>query len=147
MSEAEQRLQELPEEKRRFRILGTYTNTWEHTNDMSILTSFLCALIPAGAFLGTVGGVAALFGFSRTLMASKNEEQKLLEKGLIEGTHLLDAGSSLARRALGYGTLFALLGTGTLFFGVWSMSGASNVSWHISGGKLVVISIVLTLCR
>lgn len=71
--------------------------------------------------------MAAIFGFSRTLMASKHEEQKLLEKGLIEGTHLLDAGSSLARRALGYGTLFALLGTGTLFFGVWSLSGASNV--------------------
>lgn len=72
--------------------------------------------------------MAAIFGFSRTLMASKHEEQKLLEKGLIEGPHMLDAGSRLARRALGYGTLFALLGTGTLFGGIWAMSGATNVS-------------------
>lgn len=82
----------------------------------------------AGTFLGTVGGAAAIFGFSKTLMASKREEQKLLEKGLIEGTHVLDAGSALARRALGYGTLYAVLGTGALCFGVWKLSGASNVN-------------------
>lgn len=81
----------------------------------------------AGTFLGTVGGAAAIFGFSKTLMSSKQEEQKLLEKGLIEGTHVLDAGSALARRALGYGTLYAVLGCGALTYGIWKLSGASNV--------------------
>lgn len=34
----------------------------------------------------------------------------------------------LAIRALGYGTLFAFLGTGTLFYGIWKLSGAKTVS-------------------
>lgn len=78
--------------------------------------------------MGSVAGVAALFGFSKTVIASKREEQKLLEKGIIEGVHLLDAGSSLALRALGWGTLYAFLGTGTFGYGVWKLSGATNVS-------------------
>lgn len=81
----------------------------------------------AGVFLASVGGAAALFGFSKTVMASKREEQKLLEKGIIEGTHLLDAGSSLAMRALGWGTLYAFIGTGALCYGIWKLSGANNV--------------------
>lgn len=116
------------QEKRRFRILGMYIHIVTTYN----LYAYLCSIInyqhfPAGTFLGTVGGAAAIFGFSKTLMSSKQEEQKLLEKGLIEGTHVLDAGSALARRALGYGTLYAVLGCGLLTYGIWKLSGATNV--------------------
>ena len=81
----------------------------------------------AGVFLASVAGVAAMVGFSRTVMASKREEQKLLEKGVIESVQLLDAGSSLALRALGWGTLYAFLGTGALCYSIWKLSGATNV--------------------
>lgn len=41
---------------------------------------------------------------------------------------MAESGSSLALRALGYGTLFAVVGTGTLAFAIWKLSGAKNVS-------------------
>lgn len=77
--------------------------------------------------MATVAGVAAGAGFTKTMLAAKKEEQKLLEKGLISNVHLLDSGSSLAMRALGWGTLYAVLGTGTICYGIWKLSGATNV--------------------
>lgn len=91
--------------------------------------------LTAGIFLASVAGVAAIAGFSKTLAASKKQEQVLLEKGVIENVRLLDAGSSLAMRALGWGTLCAFLGTCTLSYGVWKLSGATNVrSTDFCGG-------------
>lgn len=81
----------------------------------------------AGAFLGLVGGVAALFGFSRTLGRAKREEAAFIAKGGRETLILMDAGSSLALRALGWGTLYAFLGTGAFCYGVWKLSGATNM--------------------
>lgn len=40
----------------------------------------------------------------------------------------MDEGSALALRALGYGTAYAVLGTGLFCFGVWKLSGAKDVS-------------------
>lgn len=121
---ASPKLQQMSDEERKFRIKGIYNNPNHYIpHCTSLLSNRL-----AGVFLGSVAGVAALFGFSKTVMASKREEQKLLEKGIIEGVHLLDAGSSLAMRALGWGTLYAFLGTGTFCYGVWKLSGATNVS-------------------
>jgi hypothetical protein len=40
-------------------------------------------------------------------------------------------------RALGYGTLLAVVGTGTLFFGIWKLSGAHNVS-SVQLSKLII---------
>lgn len=74
-----------------------------------------------------VGGMAALAGFSKTLSTAKREEQKLLEKGVIETVHLLDAGSALAMRALAWGTFYAVLGTGSICYAIWKLSGAKNV--------------------
>lgn len=81
----------------------------------------------AGIFLASVAGVAAIAGFSKTLATSKRQEQVLVEKGVIENVRLLDAGSSLAMRALGWGTFCAFLGTFTFSYGVWKLSGATNV--------------------
>lgn len=85
----------------------------------------------AGAFLGLVGGIAAVFGFSKTVLSSRKQDQKLFEQGCVETANLLDAGAKLATRALAWGTFYAFLGTGTLCFGIWKLSGAQNVKLMI----------------
>lgn len=82
----------------------------------------------AGIFLFFVGGTAATFGFSRTVLSSRKQDQKLYENGTIETARLLESGTKLATRALAWGTFYAFLGTGTFCYGVWKLSGASNVS-------------------
>lgn len=84
--------------------------------------------IAAAAFLGLVGGISALFGFSRAVGKAKKSESKLIEKGGTKTLLLLDEGSTLAMRAFGWGSLYAVLGTGAFFYGVWKLSGAKNVS-------------------
>ena len=37
-------------------------------------------------------------------------------------------GAALASKALAYGTLYAVLGTGTLCFGIWKLSGAKDLA-------------------
>lgn len=48
--------------------------------------------------------------------------------GLHGGAELGDAGAILALRALGWGTLYAVAGTGFLCYGIWKLSGAKDVS-------------------
>ncbi|KAL5287035.1 TMEM242 family protein [Megaselia abdita] len=84
--------------------------------------------IRAAAFLGIVGGGSALFGFSKTLSKAKRQDSKLLEKGGRETLILMDEGSALALRALGYGTTYAVLGCGLFCFGIWKLSGAKDMT-------------------
>ncbi|KAG4077119.1 hypothetical protein HA402_016106 [Bradysia odoriphaga] len=94
--------------------------------------------VRAGIFLASVAGVAAIAGFGKTLAASKRQEQVLVEKGVIENVRLLDAGSSLAMRALGWGTLCAVVGTFTFSYGVWKLSGATNMKeFRLKMGSLL----------
>lgn len=88
----------------------------------------LCHGVKAAAFLGLVGGVSAIFGFSKTLGKAKESHSKLIEKSGREAGILLEEGSVLAMRALGWGTFYAFLGTGVFCYGVWKLSGARNVS-------------------
>ncbi|XP_054728495.1 transmembrane protein 242 [Anastrepha obliqua] len=81
----------------------------------------------AAAFLGLVGGVSAIFGFSKTLGKAKQSQNKLIDKSGREAAILLEEGSALALRALGWGTLYAVLGTGAFCYGVWRLSGAKNM--------------------
>uniref|UniRef100_A0A1A9Z0F5 Transmembrane protein 242 n=1 Tax=Glossina pallidipes TaxID=7398 RepID=A0A1A9Z0F5_GLOPL len=83
--------------------------------------------IEAVLFLGLVGGISALFGFSRTLGKAKASESKLIQQGGRKTVLLLDEGSALAMKALGLGTLYAVIGTGAFCFGVWKLSGAKNM--------------------
>ncbi|EDV95383.1 transmembrane protein 242 isoform X2 [Drosophila grimshawi] len=83
--------------------------------------------IQAAAFMGLVGGISALFGFSRTLATAKKSDSKVLQQqGTRQGIILMDEGATLAMRALGWGTLYAVLGTGTFFYGFWKLSGAKD---------------------
>lgn len=93
---------------------------------VSLNVECIC-LLAAGIFLFFVGGTAAIFGFSRTLMTSRKQDQQLYEQGTVEAAKLLEGGTRLAARALAWGTLYAFLGTGTFCYGVWKLSGATNV--------------------
>lgn len=77
--------------------------------------------------MATVSGMAAFAGFSRTVMASRKQDQKLYEHATVETANLLESGTRLATRALAWGTFYAFLGTGTIFYGIWKLSGAKNV--------------------
>uniref|UniRef100_A0A182PFQ9 Transmembrane protein 242 n=1 Tax=Anopheles epiroticus TaxID=199890 RepID=A0A182PFQ9_9DIPT len=81
----------------------------------------------AGAFLGLVGATSAIAGFSKAIMSAKKSDPKYFDKGLHGSIALHEAGTSLALRALGWGTLYAILGTGTICFGIWKLSGAKNM--------------------
>lgn len=81
----------------------------------------------AGVFLATVSGMAAIGGFSRTITTARKQDQKLYEQATVETVNLIEAGSRLATRALAWGTFYAFLGTGTLVYGIWKLSGAANV--------------------
>ncbi|XP_040167567.1 transmembrane protein 242 [Anopheles arabiensis] len=81
----------------------------------------------AGAFLAAVGATSAVAGFSKAIMSAKKSDPKYFDKGLHGSLALHEAGTSLALRALGWGTLYAILGTGTICFGIWKLSGAKNM--------------------
>lgn len=40
---------------------------------------------------------------------------------------MADTGANLALRALGWGTVIAVLGTGSFMFAIWKLSGAKDV--------------------
>uniref|UniRef100_A0A2M4C272 Transmembrane protein 242 n=1 Tax=Anopheles marajoara TaxID=58244 RepID=A0A2M4C272_9DIPT len=81
----------------------------------------------AWAFLASVGATAAVAGFSKAIMTAKKSDPKYFDKGLHASLSLHEAGTSLALRALGWGTLYAILGTGTICFGIWKLSGATDM--------------------
>lgn len=82
-----------------------------------------------GIFLTAVGGIAALGGFSKTIISTRKQDQKLYETATHESVKLLEDGARLATRALAWGTLYAVLGTGLFFYGFWKLSGAKDVSF------------------
>lgn len=86
----------------------------------------------AAAFLATVSGMAAIGGFGRTIATARKQDQKLYEQATVETANLIESGTKLATRALAWGTFYAVLGTGTFFFGVWKLSGAKNVTINFS---------------
>ncbi|XP_028031784.1 transmembrane protein 242 [Bombyx mandarina] len=94
--------------------------------------------IKAGAFLASVTGISALIGFSATLSTAKKSDPKYFSKGLHGGAELGDAGAILALRALGWGTLYAVAGTGFLCYGIWKLSGARDLKdFRVKMGNLL----------
>lgn len=85
-------------------------------------------LISATAFLASVAGVSALFGFGATLSYAKKKDPTFFDKGVAMGPSLSESGAALALRALGWGTVYAVGGCGILFFSLWKLSGCNNVS-------------------
>lgn len=87
---------------------------------------------PATAFLTSVAGVSALFGFGATLSYAKKRDPTHFDRGVVMGSTLSESGAALAMRALGWGTVYAVGGCGILFFSLWKLSGCNNVRISIS---------------
>ncbi len=106
----------------------------------------------AAAFLAGVTGVSILFGFGTTLAAAKKKDPNFFDQGLtgrIEkqttkpissqttaavrrrvpvSISSVEPGASLAIRALGWGTLYAVTGCSVLFYGIWKLMAVNDVS-------------------
>ncbi|XP_058450566.1 transmembrane protein 242 [Malaya genurostris] len=81
----------------------------------------------AAAFLAGVAGISMIAGFGKTIMSAKKSDPQFFEKGIHGSIAMRETGASLALRALGWGSLYAVLGTGTICYGIWKMSGATNM--------------------
>ena len=84
----------------------------------------------ATAFLASVAGMSALFGFGTTLAYAKKKDPTHFDKGVTmgpSGASLSEGGAALAVRALGWGTLYAVGGCGILFYSIWKLSGCNNL--------------------
>jgi len=82
----------------------------------------------AGAFLVGVAGISAAVGFGRTLATAKKTDPSFFSKGMTGSIEMADTGANLAMRALGWGTVIAVLGTGSLCFAIWKLSGAKDMN-------------------
>uniref|UniRef100_A0A6M2DPD1 Transmembrane protein 242 n=1 Tax=Xenopsylla cheopis TaxID=163159 RepID=A0A6M2DPD1_XENCH len=82
----------------------------------------------AGIFLATVSGISAIIGFGTTVAAVKKRNPTSFDQGIVPAVRGMESGGQLALRALGYGTVLAFTGCGILFYGIWKLSGATNLS-------------------
>ena len=110
--------------------------------------------VKAGAFLAFAGGFGMLVGFGGAVSQVKKQDPSHFDKGLtgidpaqeaakvdalkrmdneamqkIRKTQALhETGAALARRALAWGSLYAVVGCGLLSFTIWKMMGVNNLS-------------------
>ncbi|XP_043274105.1 transmembrane protein 242 [Venturia canescens] len=86
--------------------------------------------IYGGIFLTAVTGISAIIGFGTTLSAARKQDPKFFEEGVIgvksNTAARAESGASLALRALGWGSVYAIGGCGLIVYGIWKLSGANN---------------------
>ena len=110
--------------------------------------------LKAGAFLAFAGGFGLFAGFARALGQTKKQDPAGFDRGMTgvdpareaareEAVRRLDnvameqirreqalqeSGAALARRALGWGTFYAVAGCGLIFFSVWKLMNVNNLT-------------------
>jgi hypothetical protein len=85
-------------------------------------------LFSAGIFLASVAGISALVGFGTTVASVKKKDPAFFNKGVASTREMTETGASLAMRALGWGTLYAVVGCTVFFYSIWKLAGVNDVS-------------------
>ncbi|XP_033609269.1 transmembrane protein 242 isoform X2 [Cryptotermes secundus] len=81
----------------------------------------------AGIFLASVAGISAFVGFGTTVASVKKKDPAFFSRGLAGTREMSETGASLAMRALGWGTLYAVVGCTVLFFSIWKLAGVNDM--------------------
>ncbi|XP_035211812.1 transmembrane protein 242-like isoform X2 [Stegodyphus dumicola] len=84
-------------------------------------------IIHKASFLLSVTGISLLGGFGMALAMAKKKDPSFFLKGMMPTKDMPESGGSLAMRALGWGTFYAVTGFSAFCFGVWKLMGVNNL--------------------